>query len=148
MPVIDATFTSAVPSAPGLYLVRSPDSSVHKLLLYLHGGQMWIHRPCDRDAIDVMFVDAAFKGCTWAALPPEWIDNGPNAPRIQVGDIVLLADPNSPKGRLSGFVTERGPGWLKIAHGPTIPVSSVEKFMPRHGAVIPTGTASLPVNHF
>lgn len=74
----------------------------------------------------------------------QWIENGPNAPIINVNDYVLYTNY---KTRYSGYVAAKGPGWLNIKYGPTIPDSAVIKFLPRNGEAIPVGNQALILTH-
>lgn len=74
-----------------------------------------------------------------------WIENSPKAPPIEVYDYVLIHDG---KRRLSGFVEEKGPGWMRMYCGPTFPISAVIKFVQRNGVPFVRGTQALPANHF
>jgi hypothetical protein len=142
------TFKHASPTKPGMYAVRGPDIQIpKKVLIYLDSGRLWLHRVGDRSVADVPFDSAVFPEADyeWTDMPTEWITNSPNAPAVQVGDVARFPDGER---RMSGYVAEKGPGWLRIHYGPTIPTSFVIDFVPRHGAPIPTGTTGLPLNHF
>ncbi len=74
-----------------------------------------------------------------------WVENTPYAPAVEINDYVVIWDGRK---QLSGYIVEKGLGWIKIYHGPVAPISSVLRFIPRHGKEFNFDSTSHPITHF
>lgn len=138
------TLVVGTPTDPGFYYVRGQDIDVPiKVVLYLRTGAMWLHRPECRDAVDLPMLDQFSSWFhEWVKIEPFWIQNGPHAPPIRVGDRVTFP---YYEAYASGYVEEKWPGWMKIHAGPSVSPSHVVKFIPRNGVAIPAGATFTPL---
>lgn len=75
------------------------------------------------------------------ALQSVIVTNGPDAPAIQVNDLVVASDG---KRMLRGYVESIDNGNFKMWNGPTFPTSAVYRFIQRKGNPFVKGNDSLP----